>query len=441
MAEEYGWCKDLPVVDYKDEEGNEYCVFHAPQGKKGVSVEEFNEEVFKRINEVKRNNSIPIASPSGPVLRNEKELKSCNLSGIAFEGNIDFTRFNSLPPVDFSFAKFNGEVIFSGVTFSRKADFRSAEFSGGANFSKTTLKEGLFSGAIFSKEVDFSGTKFVGIANFFMANFRGATYFFRATFGAKADFTGVAFRWVNFLEATLNRDANFMGTSIEGGDFRKIIIKEKVRFEGINLKEISLIDTDLRMIDFINCMWPEKFGRYVLYDEIELLRKITKKGKDFNDKNKKVENLYRQLKQKYKEEHNEPEVSNWHYGEKEMQRKGSTWKSFSFYLLHLYWLSSGYGERPVRAGIILSLLIIVISVLFGLTGIKSITDNSSVIKINEWPADIWNFGYFKATIEYATFESKPTFIPENWFLRIAAKLLIPLQAALFALALRNRFRR
>lgn len=39
------------------------------------------------------------------------------------------------------------------------------------------------------------------------------------------------------------------------------------------------------------------------------------------------------------------------------------------------------------------------------------------------------------------FESKPTFIPVNGFLKIAAKLLIPLQAALFALALRNRFRR
>ena len=69
------------------------------------------------------------------------------------------------------------------------------------------------------------------------------------------------------------------------------------------------------------------------------------------------------------------------------------------------------------------------------------TNDDIIIKINEWPSDILKLDYLKATIEYATFESKPNFIPENWFLKIAAKLLIPLQAALFALALRNRFRR
>lgn len=30
-----GWCKDLETV-YTDAEGKEYCVLHAPQGKKGV---------------------------------------------------------------------------------------------------------------------------------------------------------------------------------------------------------------------------------------------------------------------------------------------------------------------------------------------------------------------------------------------------------------------
>jgi len=49
-AEEYTWCKDLPVVSYKEIEGNEYCVFHAPKGQKGISLEEFNELVFERIN-------------------------------------------------------------------------------------------------------------------------------------------------------------------------------------------------------------------------------------------------------------------------------------------------------------------------------------------------------------------------------------------------------
>ena len=144
------------------------------------------------------------------------------------------------------------------------------------------------------------------------------------------------------------------------------------------------------------------------------------------------------LKQKYKEEHNEPEVSNWHYGEKEMFRKGSLIGRY-LSLSNLYWFSSGYGERPLRAGIMLVWLIIAISILFGLTGIKPV-DGSNIIEIKQL-TDIWDIDYLVATLQYATFETRPDFIPVNLFLKIVAKLLIPLQTALFALAVRNRFRR
>lgn len=61
------WCKDEKTV-YTDEAGMEYCVFHAPKGKKGVSLEAFNEMIFERID-----NAI-------------SEKQSCELSGTAFEG-------------------------------------------------------------------------------------------------------------------------------------------------------------------------------------------------------------------------------------------------------------------------------------------------------------------------------------------------------------------
>ena len=89
-AEKYKWCKELDTV-YTDEEGKEYCVFHAPKGHKGVSLEEFNNLVFQRIEEAKN---------SG---------QECNLSGTIFEGEIIFTHFdkeNPLPDIDFSFITF-----------------------------------------------------------------------------------------------------------------------------------------------------------------------------------------------------------------------------------------------------------------------------------------------------------------------------------------------
>jgi hypothetical protein len=44
-------------------------------------------------------------------------------------------------------------------------------------------------------------------------------------------------------------------------------------------------------------------------------------------------------------------------------------------------------------------------------------------------------------LQYATFELRPRYVPLNDFVKIVIKVLIPLQAALFALAVRNRFRR
>jgi len=79
------------------------------------------------------------------------------------------------------------------------------------------------------------------------------------------------------------------------------------------------------------------------------------------------------------------------------------------------------------------------SILLGLTGLNPANDGK-IIKIESW-IDISNLNYLKATLQYSTFEQTPDFIPANWFLKLAAKILIPLQTALFALAVRNLFRR
>lgn len=425
MAKTYEWCKDLPVVDYKNEEGHEYCVFHAPQGKKEVSVEKFNELIFEEINKAKRFGIL------------------CDLEGTIFEGDISFTQFdknNPLPEISFFKTTFNGEVDFEGVTFNGVADLARAEFSGWADFSDAT----------FNEITDFSDAIFVEYGSFYHATFNKGISFFGETF-------------------------------IKGGSFIGLNLKEKAKFEYSNLKKVSFEDTDLRKIDFINCTWPKRLGRNVLYDEIRLFTTyknndtvetseekkafwdrlnhrfkqewaVFKKdlyfGKDYI---KKAEILYQQLKQKYKEEHNEPEVSNWHYGEKEMYRKSSRFRRFfPFSLSNLYWLSSGYGERPLRAGLMFLFLILTISVLFGLAGLdpNPTLNGNPAYKIAEIKSltDIFQHftGLIANTLQYATFEKEPDFMPTNIygaFLKIVAKVFIPLQAALFVLAVRNKFRR
>jgi len=63
------WCENEDIV-YTDERGNEYCIFHAPGGKKGCGAEEFSEKVYKRINDFKEaqtsektNAGVPVVAP------------------------------------------------------------------------------------------------------------------------------------------------------------------------------------------------------------------------------------------------------------------------------------------------------------------------------------------------------------------------------------------
>ena len=152
QAAVYGWCRDLPLVDYKDERGEEYCVFHAPQHKKGISVEQFNQSVFRRIEDA------------------IKRQGECDLSGTIFEGDIHFRQFSeghSFPEINFGKTLFSGWTDFSSAKFDSFTSFANAEFS----------KQGVdFTYAFFSdkaKGVDFSWTQFHGNAYFKRVRFFG----------------------------------------------------------------------------------------------------------------------------------------------------------------------------------------------------------------------------------------------------------------------------
>lgn len=504
-AEIFRWCEREDVV-YTDTGGKEYCVFHAPQGKKGITVKEFKERVFKRINDAKSNASLYKASPAGPIPKNKKEIWSCNLSGTIFEGDIDFGNLTSLPPINFFYSTFSGTTGFENVVFNGEANFKKVTFNNIASFALATFKDKVcldqakfnkvaaFNGTIFEDKAYFRNVRFSSGANFSIANFKREAIFSGSGFGEEADFNRTTFNEDAYFlgETFITRNESADNTPLEKlssddwvnrrnaeevypqrltkGNFKELNIKGKIRFERSNFTRISFLDTDLRKIDFINCVWPKKFGREILYDEIILFgdedyerfkgkpSEILKREwslfkRDIScDKEeiKKVEILYRRLKQKFKEEHDEAEVSNWHYGEKEMRRKGNRFRRlFPLSLSNLYWFSSGYGERPLRAGVVLLLLIFTISALFRLAGLipSNASPSYEIIEIKSW-TDLINFHNIKAivlnTLQYATFENKPDFIPRTiygGYLKLVTRILIPLQAALFVLAVRNRFRR
>lgn len=196
-------------------------------------------------------------------------------------------------------------------------------------------------------------------------------------------------------------------------------VKLSMRFARVSLHKVSFLQTVMRTIHFEACDWPWKKGRYFVQDEAD------------PDKLELVEEFYRKMKEKYKAEGNQGEASQWHLAEKEARRKRLklTFPTAFEWLVHnLYWLSSGYAEMPFRA---LMAFLVFCAVLVG---------------------SLWLFGgaclnsAIFAAVQHVLFVKDPAFplmsSPKTFlFVTLLSKLFIPLQAAFFALALRNKFRR
>lgn len=449
-AEDFKWCKDLETV-YTDEEGKDYCVFHAPKGKKGVaSIEEFNDLISTRILEARNSYGI------------------CDLSGTIFSKTIDFRQFCDkdylLPALNLSYTTFSDRVLFGGVIFKGNVQFDKVIFKGYASFARTIfIDNAYFEGAIFKGIANFENSKFNKEAYFMNAKFIGDAHFEAAVFDGIANFSSKSDPWtikfgkhpnlgmIIMLQTdrmkTFTSTADFKMTEFrKDTNFRGCSSNDIILFEDVDLSRVSFLETNLREFNFVRCTWQQKFGRNVLYDEIRPT------SKNWTKSFEKVEDLYRQLKQKYKEEHNEPEVSNWHYGEKEMFRKKRWFRRRNpFSLYNLYWASSGYGENPILAGIILLLLFILITTGMNFFGLIPFGNEKSVFgftEINGFSGS-FDWGKFKLlvfnTIQYTLFFKTPFFKPETIngyiFQAIFTRLLIPIQATLFAFALRNKFRR
>ena len=201
-AKHFGnWCKDHPLI-YKDKKGNEHCVFHAPKGKKGISLSEFNERIFEEIQKAKNRN------------------KKCDLSGTIFEGEISFEQYRGnkpLPAISFEGATFLEEPSFWHTVFKKDASFKQAVFAkwvsfwdaafmGKACFDDTVFKEGAsFWRVKFNNVLSFKKALFDGEITFEEAIFQGETSFDNAVFSKGASFLKTIFiEWISLDKAVFN---------------------------------------------------------------------------------------------------------------------------------------------------------------------------------------------------------------------------------------------
>ena len=411
---EYGWCKGERT--FLAENRGFYCIFHLPK-ESSTKTPSLKERVFEKIKDAKAKG------------------ETCNLSGTVFTDDMSFSMFdkdNPLPEIDFSHAVFSGEV-----------DFREVVFEGSVNFGWATFeRDAYFNSAVFKKKADF-----------FCTVFRGGAYFLYGQFEEKADFSEIAFEGeAIFIKKTFLKGADFTATDTKG----------RIVFDRVDLTRVWLLDCDLRKVDFINCTFA-KLGRNtrVLYDELVVRKKVSidkeEEGEEpggsesaaekERDKIERVEILYRRLKQKYLDERDYRQASEWHIREKEMWKKRTGIGEFvSFIFLWLYYISSGYGEKPGKALAFLGLMILATACLFSIFGMSTMGVQPSGNQINWHNVTDLNkdLQLLLSVLQYLTFQKDISLRPMNQegeWVRVLSQILIPLQAALFGLAVRNRFRR
>ncbi|MEW6349055.1 MAG: pentapeptide repeat-containing protein [Thermodesulfobacteriota bacterium] len=325
-----------------------------------------------------------------------------NFEDAAFSDNAVFVRVSFGADAGFSEATFSGDTYFHETTFRGKADFIRATCSHSAGFSGATFlghatfsaaafggdchfygatfsSDARFDGGTFRCKADFERTTFSGYASFFARMFSGRTIFAGAKFGRHAEFDSAYFTGKSeFDSATFNDDAVFRSTRFAGKttfqwtrfkaralfldvkaneeadktqispgpevDFTNVTIDEpdQITFRNSDLRKWRFLGTDVRKAEFTGVTWPKHRGRLVVYDEIASIP--MDQVRDFAG----IERLYRELKQNYEDRRDSDRAGDFHYGEKEMRRLNPDTPRGIRWLLLLYRIFSGYGEKYLR---------------------------------------------------------------------------------------------
>lgn len=476
-AEEFGgWCDGCETFEYK---GKEFCIFHAPaEAPEKQDVEAFNNEVFKRIDECKEREIK--CDLSGSVLPGYIDFSNKILPEISFDG----ARFWG--SVNFRTVKMAGNTNISSAVFQNNAYFEYAEFSGDLNLINTVFTQGVsFSKATFNKLVDLSATEFQGYAAFrkayFMKSLLAYAAFFKrnadfslayigsgtfdetefggdtnmrqiksrsisfndVVFGRLVDFSGAIFDGAYFERAMFNGVGKFVQTVFYGASFKNSTIKEYLDFKSVDMSRVSIVNAWIERMHFINCRWPTYKSR-TLWPCSEMRRTIWDANIIDNNVDLPVigknsiglfvcqsvspymlAETFRKLKRSASEARDEPLASDWHYAEKEMQRRAA-WKDRKGFwaALGLYRVFSGYGEAPLRAGLwLLFLLALPVALHLLLGGAKGLCPNPEYCL--PWTA-------VKAEIAWA---------PWSYYGLRLYQVLVIVQAGLFGFATRNKMRR
>ncbi|SME97846.1 pentapeptide repeat-containing protein [Desulfovibrio gilichinskyi] len=406
---------------------------------------------------------------------------------IQFRGDAYFRSIQFRGDADFSSSQFRGYAYFRSIQFRGDADFSSSQFRGGGDFSDAELhKQIKFNDSIFHN-MSFDNMEFKGPAYFDNVTFEEPVSFVRSIFHEYSNFEkakfleGAKFKHALFKEWTYFRNVVFGGKI----SFAGTISKEKILIEATNLSNMFFAETNIESFKFIECEWDKgEDGINLVYDEVnqeelktknstleEIYRRLKKVARENADEEQTSAWHYKEKEMKKREadsafffpaiittfltfvafliccgllESTAPYYSlivliptalavpflliQNQYKKFELKYndvpKSKKW--FSKIYLNIYYWISGYGENPLRAGVLLVALIALPFMINFFTGFK---DGADWVK-----HAIWYMPLLKVQLSDGIRGIQ-------YFWKGVSVSLITIQAALFAFALRNKLRR
>ncbi len=424
---------------------------------------------------------------------------------------------------DFRWAGFTRAADFTRATFTQNVDFTYAAFTGGADFSAATFaQQASFWRAAFAKEANFYQARFTEDVTFLETQFMQDANFMTTTFAQDVDFTGAALLGhATFTLATLSGAATFCETRFRhdstnwpGLEFRDVKIEhpEKVELYRTDLGQALFYNTDVSKIKFTLVAWRDrgrarryrrrrwlyrwrrffavrgskawierrellariarpKRPRFSIFDEdvdLEAARALRSSKSSPDERNYKlIAETYQQLKRNYDAKGDYWTAGHWHYGEMEMKRLHSRfrspsarWMSHHFSLVALYKYASAYGESYIMPLLWLVFFVAAFAFLYPIPGLEfnppaggtpgwlGYVDWTTFFRSHpaEHPAGFWGMTLHSlmTSLSVAGFQRELRYAPSYPWGRMLALfelLLTTTLGGLFLLAIRRQFKR
>ena len=387
--------------------------------------------------------------------------------GATFKGSARFNIVTFERIAWFDGATFERDAWFSEAIFKKSAIFDNATFKGYARFGSVTFEgSAQFGRVTFEDYVDFKKAIFEKLSWFGMATFEENTWFSEATFEGPTGFNRVTFKGdTEFTMLSISSQVLFKNHIIERiftlnisqwkqhgenddytvdirdplfGEYGKLIITRSLGTTQGFMAGISLLDTEMEKIEFIEEDWPRLYHRKTIIDEVFLTKEIEDNVEPPHTVSpERVAQTYRRLRKNYEDARRYSDAGDFLIGEMEVTRKYTqdtdgtnirrSYMDLTWILHSLYFILGKYGESIGRPLIWLSSIWIIVSEL----------QFFYLYKPQEYSNFIWCLLESSYITLSAMFPLTSVKGPFDFFMKLIGSLLI----GLIFIALRRRLER